>query len=102
MDQIRRHMTFDDIALHYCGMTRIQLLGYVVFDFDVDQLLAGDVLLFDSKTVRLQVPDPRRTAPSAGILIDRYRCDGRFRLRIARGAAHEHEYDGEAAAQKVF
>jgi hypothetical protein len=102
MDQIRRHMTFYHIALHYCGVTRIQLLGYVVFDFDVDQLLASDVFLFDSKTVRLQVPDPRRTAPSAGILIDRYRCDGRFRLRIARGAAHEHEYDGEAAAQKVF
>ena len=59
MDQIRRHMTFDNIALHQSGVTRIQLLGYVVFDFDVDQLLAGDVLLFDSKTVRLQVPDPR-------------------------------------------
>jgi hypothetical protein len=102
MDEIRRHMTFYHIALHDCGVTRIQLLRYVVFDFDVDQLLAGDVLLFDSKTVRLQVPDPRRTAPSAGILIDRYRREGRFRLRIARGAAHDHEYDGKAAAQKVF
>ena len=102
MDEIRRHMTFYHIALDYCGMTRIQLLGYVVFDFDVDQLLASDVFLFDSKTVRLQVPDPRRTAASAGILIDRYRREGRFRLRKARDAADDHEYDGDAAAQKIF
>ncbi len=52
-------MTFDDIAFYQSGVTRIEFLRYPVFDFDVYELLAGDVLLFDSKTIRLQVPDPR-------------------------------------------
>ena len=59
MNKIRRHMAFNHIALHQRGMTRIELLGYVVFYFDVYELLAADVLLFDFKTIRLQVPDPR-------------------------------------------
>jgi hypothetical protein len=59
MNKIRRHMTFDDIAFYQSGMTRIEFLRYPEFDFDVYELLAGDVLLFDSKTIRLQVPDPR-------------------------------------------
>ncbi len=59
MNKIRRHMAFNHIALNQRGMTRIKFLGYVVFYFDVYELLAGDVLLFDSKPIRLQVPDPR-------------------------------------------
>ena len=52
-------MTFDDIAFYQSGVTRIELLRYPIFNFDVYELLAGDVLLLDRKTVRLQVPDPR-------------------------------------------
>jgi hypothetical protein len=59
MNQIRRYMTLYDIALHYRGVTRIELLGHVVLDFNVNELLTADVLLFGFKTVRLQVPDPR-------------------------------------------
>ena len=59
MNKIRRHVTLNHIALNHRGMTRIEFLGYVVFYFDVYELLAGDVLLLDCKTVRLQVPDPR-------------------------------------------
>jgi hypothetical protein len=59
MNKICRHVTFDDIAFDQSGMTRIEFIRYVVFDFGVYELLAGDVLLFDSKTIRLQVPDPR-------------------------------------------
>jgi hypothetical protein len=51
-------VTFDDIALHQRGMTRIELLGYLVFDFEVRELLAADALLFNFETIRLQVPDP--------------------------------------------
>lgn len=59
MNQIRRHMTFYNIALHYRGVTRIELLGHVVLDFYIDELLTAGVLLFNSKAIRLQVPDPR-------------------------------------------
>ena len=59
MNKIRRHVTLNHIALNHRGMTRIEFIRYVVFDFGVYELLAGDVLLFDSKTIRLQVPDPR-------------------------------------------
>jgi hypothetical protein len=59
MNQIRRYMTLYDIALHYRGVTRIELLGHVVLDFNIDELLTADVLFVNSKTVRLQVPDPR-------------------------------------------
>jgi hypothetical protein len=51
-------VTFDDIALHQRGMTRIELLRYLVFDFEVRELLAADALLFNFETIRLQVPDP--------------------------------------------
>ena len=84
-------MAFNHIALNQRGMTRIESFGYVVFYFDVYEFLAGDVLLFDFKPIRLQVPDPRGTASSAGILIDRYRCCRGFRLRIAHRAAHGQE-----------
>jgi hypothetical protein len=53
MNQIRRYMTLYDIALHYRGVTRIELLGHVVLDFNVNELLTADVLLFGFKTVRL-------------------------------------------------
>jgi hypothetical protein len=59
IDQIRRHMTFYNIALHYRGVTRIELLGHVVFDFNIDELLTADVLFLNFKAIRLQVPDPR-------------------------------------------
>ena len=52
-------MTFYHIALHYGGMTRIELLGYVVFDLNVYELLTADVLLVYFEAIRLQVPDPR-------------------------------------------
>jgi hypothetical protein len=51
-------VTFDDVALHQRGMTRIELLRYLVFDFEVRELLAADALLFNFETIRLQVPDP--------------------------------------------
>jgi hypothetical protein len=59
MNKICRHVAFNNIALNQSGMTRIEFLRYVVFYFDVYELFAGDVLLFDYKTIRLQVPDPR-------------------------------------------
>ena len=59
MNQIRRHMTFYNIALHCRGVTRIELLGHVVLDFNIDELLTADVLLVNFKAIRLQVPDPR-------------------------------------------
>ena len=59
MNQIRRYMTLYDIALHYRGVTRIELLGHVVLDFNINELLTAGVLLFNFKTIRLQVPDPR-------------------------------------------
>ena len=59
MNQIRRYMTFYDIALHQRGMTRIEVLRHVVFDFNIDELLTADVLLVNFKAIRLQVPDPR-------------------------------------------
>jgi hypothetical protein len=59
MNQIRRYMTLYDIALHYRGVTRIELLGHVVLDFNIDELLTADVLLVNFKAIRLQVPDPR-------------------------------------------
>jgi hypothetical protein len=52
-------MTLDDIALHQSGMTRIELLRYLVFDFDGCELLVVEALLFNRETIRLQVPDPR-------------------------------------------
>ena len=51
MNEIRRHMTFYNIALHYRGVTRIELLGDVVLDFNVDELLTGDVLLVNFKAI---------------------------------------------------
>ena len=59
MNQICRYMTFYNIAFHYRGVTRIELLGHVVFDFNIDELLTADVLLVNFKAIRLQVPDPR-------------------------------------------
>lgn len=59
MNQIRRHMPFYDIALHQSGMTGIEFLRYLVFNFYVRELLAAEALLFNFKPVRLQVPDPR-------------------------------------------
>ena len=59
MNDIGRDMPFYNIALNYRGMTRIELLGHVVLDLDINELITGHVLLFDSKTIRLQVPDPR-------------------------------------------
>ena len=59
MNQIRRHVAFNYIALNHRGMTRIEFLRHLVFYFNVYELLAGDILLFDSKTIRLQVPDLR-------------------------------------------
>jgi hypothetical protein len=51
-------MTFDDIAFYQSGVTRIELLRYPIFDFDVYELLAVEALLFNLETIRLQVPDP--------------------------------------------
>jgi hypothetical protein len=59
INQIRRHMTFYHIALYCCGVARIELLGHVVLDFNIDELLTADVLFLNFKAVRLQVPDPR-------------------------------------------
>ena len=59
MNKICRHVTFNYIALNHRGMTRIEFLRHLVFYFDIHELLAGDVLLVDCKTIRLQVPDPR-------------------------------------------
>ena len=59
MDEIRGHMTFDDIALHESGMTGIEFLRYLVCSFHIHELLARDILLLDCKTIGLQVPDPR-------------------------------------------
>jgi hypothetical protein len=52
-------VTFDDVALHQRGMTRIELLRYLVFNLDIRELLIAEALLFNVKTIRLQVPDPR-------------------------------------------
>jgi hypothetical protein len=51
-------VTFDDVALHQSGMTRIELLRYLVLYFELRELLAADALLFNFETIRLQVPDP--------------------------------------------
>ena len=59
MNQIRRHMTFYNIALHCRGVARIELLGHVVLDLNIDEFLTADVLLINFKAIRLQVPDPR-------------------------------------------
>ena len=103
MNQICRHMTFYNIALRYRGVTRIELFRYLVFNFYIDELLTADVLLVNLKAIRLQVPDPRRTAASARILINSYGSSRRFRLRIARRAAHEQreEQAGKAQAKKA-
>jgi len=53
MNNICRHMAFNHIALNQRGMTRIEFLRYVVFYFDLYELFASDVLLFDYKTIRL-------------------------------------------------
>jgi hypothetical protein len=52
-------MTFYNIALHCRGVARIELLGHVVLDLNIDELLTADVLLVNFKAIRLQVPDPR-------------------------------------------
>ena len=59
MNKIGRHVTFYHIGLNDRGMARIEFLRHLVFDLDIHELLASDVLLLDRKTVRLQVPDPR-------------------------------------------
>ena len=52
-------MTFYDITLYQSGMAGIESLGYFVFNLDIRELLVAEALLFNFKTIRLQVPDPR-------------------------------------------
>ena len=59
MNKIRRHVSFYHIALHQSGMTGIEFFRYLVFNFYIHELLAAEALLFNFKTIRLQVPDPR-------------------------------------------
>ena len=59
MNKIRRHVTFYDITLYQSGVAGIESLGYFVFNLDLRELLVAEALLFNFKTIRLQVPDPR-------------------------------------------
>jgi hypothetical protein len=104
LDEIRGHMSFDNVPIDYRRVTGGKLVGNTVFDFDVAQLISprSDCLCFNA--IFLQVPDPGSATPSRGILVDDSNVFVGLQLRIycRRAAQSEQQKKSDPKSRDSF